>query len=53
MFFQKMHNMSIEDERDLEASIQFWKDTPTCDVNLFRDETTRFDEYLARYKKLR
>ncbi|OMO56395.1 Harbinger transposase-derived protein, plant [Corchorus olitorius] len=48
-----MHNMIIEDERDLNADIENWMEAPVPEVEMVRDETTRFQEFLARYKEIK
>ena len=35
-----MHNMIIEDERDLYADIENWMEAPTLEVDMVVDETT-------------
>ena len=49
-----MHNMIIEDERDLEAPIvQEGREAPTPDVERVMDDNSRFEQFLGRYKKIR
>ncbi|XP_073051193.1 uncharacterized protein [Primulina eburnea] len=49
-----MHNMIIEDERDLSAPIQDAMEAHVPDVEMMvNDENTRFQEFLARYKKMK
>ncbi|XP_042406425.1 uncharacterized protein LOC121996500 [Zingiber officinale] len=48
-----MHNMIIEDERDLNASIVEHFEVPTPDVELAVDISTRFEEFLARYRQIK
>ncbi|XP_073019425.1 uncharacterized protein [Primulina eburnea] len=49
-----MHNMIIEDERDLSAPIEDAKEAPLADVEMVvNDESTRFEEFLSRYKKIK
>ncbi|XP_073271491.1 uncharacterized protein [Primulina huaijiensis] len=49
-----MHNMIIEDERDVSAPIQDAMEAPVPDVEMMvNDENTRFQEFLARYKKMK
>ena len=48
-----MHNMIIEDERDEHVDIENWKEAPTPEVEMVRDETIRFQEFLARHKQIK
>ncbi|XP_020254746.1 uncharacterized protein LOC109831756 [Asparagus officinalis] len=48
-----MHNMIIEDERDLYAPIQEVREAPTPEVDMVADETTRFTQFIARYGKIK
>ncbi|XP_073300554.1 uncharacterized protein [Primulina huaijiensis] len=49
-----VHNMIIEDERDLSAPIQDAMEAPTPDVEMVvNDENARFQEFLVRYKKIK
>ncbi|XP_020263186.1 uncharacterized protein LOC109839168 [Asparagus officinalis] len=48
-----MHNMIIEDERDLYAPIQEVRETPTREVDIVVDETTRFNQFIARYRQIK
>ncbi|XP_020271556.1 uncharacterized protein LOC109846722 [Asparagus officinalis] len=48
-----MHNMIIEDERDLYALIQEVREAPTPEVDMVADETTRFTQFIARYGKIK
>ncbi|XP_042454976.1 uncharacterized protein LOC122039026 [Zingiber officinale] len=48
-----MHNMIIEDERDLNAPIVEHFEVPTPDVEPARDDGTRFEEFLARYRQIK
>ena len=48
-----MHNMIIEDERDSNAEMENRRKAPTPEVEMVRDETTRFQEFLARYKQIK
>ncbi|XP_073281944.1 uncharacterized protein [Primulina huaijiensis] len=48
-----MHNMIIEDERDLDTPIQDALEAPTPNVDMVTDQNIRFQEFLARYKKIR
>ncbi|KAH9781259.1 nuclease [Citrus sinensis] len=46
-----MHNMIIEDEHDVNATINDWMQAPIPTVDMRVDENTRFQEFLARQKK--
>ncbi|OMO63874.1 Harbinger transposase-derived protein, plant [Corchorus olitorius] len=48
-----MHNMIVEDERDLDADIGNWREAPTPEVEMVIDETTRFREFLARHQQIK
>jgi len=48
-----MHNMIIEDERDVHADISNWREAPTPEVDILVDETTRFQQFLARHKEIK
>ncbi|KAK3182909.1 hypothetical protein Dsin_030195 [Dipteronia sinensis] len=48
-----MHNMIIEDERDVAASIEDHMEVPTPEVEMMLDENTRFQEILARHRQIR
>ncbi|XP_020263300.1 uncharacterized protein LOC109839282 [Asparagus officinalis] len=48
-----MHNMIIEDERDLYAPIQEVREAPTPEVDMVADETTRFTQFIAHYGKIK
>ncbi|XP_073153502.1 uncharacterized protein [Henckelia pumila] len=48
-----MHNMIIEDERDLSAPIQDARETPAPEVEMIVDENMKFQEFLNRYKKIK
>ncbi|XP_073152381.1 uncharacterized protein [Henckelia pumila] len=48
-----MHNMIIEDERDLSAPIQDARKTPAPEVEMIVDENMKFQEFLSRYKKIK
>ena len=45
-----MHNMIIEDERDVNATINDWMQAPISIVDMRVYENTRFQEFLARHK---
>ena len=48
-----MHNMIIEDERDVDAAIEDHTEAPTPEVEMVLDENTRFREFLARHRRIR
>ncbi|XP_073280619.1 uncharacterized protein [Primulina huaijiensis] len=48
-----MHNMIIEDERDLSEPIQDAREAPTPVLEIVVNEHIRFQEFLARYKKIK
>ncbi|XP_010495651.1 PREDICTED: uncharacterized protein LOC104772772 [Camelina sativa] len=48
-----LHNMIIEDERDLNASIEAGREAPAPEVEIADDENTRFQEFLARYREIK
>ena len=48
-----MHNMIIEDERDLYADIENWMEAPTPEVDMVVDETTRFQQFLAQHRQIK
>ncbi|XP_020249372.1 uncharacterized protein LOC109826763 [Asparagus officinalis] len=48
-----MHNMIIGDERDLYAPIQEVREAPTPEVDIIADETTRFNQFIARYRQIK
>ncbi|KAG5591483.1 hypothetical protein H5410_041997 [Solanum commersonii] len=48
-----MHNMIIEDECDLNAPIQDASEGPTPTVEMTIDENYQFQQFLARYKKIK
>ena len=48
-----MHNMIIEDERDVNATINDWMQAPISIVDMRVYENTRFQEFLARHKQIK
>ena len=48
-----MHNMIIEDERDLNAPTREAVDAPIPTVEMAADERTRFQEFLSRHRQIR
>ena len=48
-----MHNMIIEDERDLDAPISDAREVPISTVELAQEENIRFEHFIARYKQIK
>ncbi|KAL1211725.1 hypothetical protein V5N11_023721 [Cardamine amara subsp. amara] len=48
-----MHNMIIEDERDLDAPVEEQTEFPTPEVEMTGDEEARFQAFLARHQKIK
>ncbi|XP_057812312.1 uncharacterized protein LOC131026456 [Salvia miltiorrhiza] len=48
-----MHNMIVEDERDLSAPIEIAREVPIPDVETMPNETNHFQDFLGRYKKIK
>ncbi|XP_047337985.1 putative nuclease HARBI1 [Impatiens glandulifera] len=48
-----LHNMIVEDERDLTAPIQIETETLSPEVEMVIDENTRFQDFISRYGKVR
>ncbi|XP_038999866.1 uncharacterized protein LOC120125524 [Hibiscus syriacus] len=48
-----MHNMIIEDERDLNSPIVEERDVPPPNVEFVEDEDTQFQEFLARFRQIK
>ncbi|KAM6575620.1 hypothetical protein CsatA_023947 [Cannabis sativa] len=48
-----MHNMIIEDERDLNAPIEERVEVPSPEVEMVEDDNARFQEFLARHRKIK
>ena len=48
-----MHNMIIEDERDLTAPIEQVIETPPAEVERVVDEDARFQQFVGRYRRIR
>ncbi|XP_057803130.1 uncharacterized protein LOC131018426 [Salvia miltiorrhiza] len=48
-----MHNMIVEDERDLSAPIEIAREVPIPDVETMPNETNHFQHFLGRYKKIK
>ena len=48
-----MHNMIVEDERDVTAPIINHVQDPTSNVEMAVDENARFQEFLSRHRKFK
>nr|XP_016494954.1 PREDICTED: uncharacterized protein LOC107814133 [Nicotiana tabacum] len=48
-----LHNMIIEDERDLNAPIEDARECPATTVEMVVDEDHRFEQFLARHKTIK
>ncbi|KAL4589025.1 hypothetical protein LXL04_001927 [Taraxacum kok-saghyz] len=48
-----MHNMIIEDERDVNATIKDRGEEPTMELEMVVDADVRFQEFLDRHKKIK
>ncbi|KAL5737646.1 hypothetical protein ACOSP7_030407 [Xanthoceras sorbifolium] len=48
-----MHNMIGEDERDVHADIDNWREAPAPKVDMAVDENTRFQQFLTRHREIR
>ncbi|XP_062099075.1 uncharacterized protein LOC133804991 [Humulus lupulus] len=48
-----MHNMIIEDERDINASIEERVEVPSPEVQMVEDDNARFQEFLTRHRKIK
>jgi len=48
-----LHNMIIEEERDLNALIEDAVEAPTPTIEMVVDENLRFEQFLARRKKIK
>ncbi|KAL9307221.1 putative harbinger transposase-derived protein [Arabidopsis thaliana] len=48
-----MHNMIIEDERDIDAPIEERVEVPIEEVEMTGDDDTRFQEFLARHRQIK
>ena len=48
-----MHNMIIEDDRDLTAPIEQVIKTPLAEVERMVDEDARFQQFVGRYRQIR
>ncbi|XP_019082495.1 PREDICTED: uncharacterized protein LOC109125369 [Camelina sativa] len=48
-----MHNMIIEDERDIDATIKERVEVPSAEVEMTSDDDARFQEFLARHRQIK
>ncbi|KAK3230275.1 hypothetical protein Dsin_002156 [Dipteronia sinensis] len=48
-----IHNMIIEDERDVDAAIEDHMEALTPEVEMMVDENTRFQEFLTQHRKIK
>ena len=48
-----LHNMIVEDERDLNAHIEIEMETHASEVEMVIDENTRFQNFISRYGQIR
>lgn len=48
-----LHNMIIEDERDLNAPIVDAIEAPTANVEMTVDDNTRFEQFLTRHRRIK
>ena len=48
-----LHNMIVEDERDLSAPIEAMIETPPPEIEMMVGENIRFQEFLTRYRQIR
>ncbi|GFP92151.1 hypothetical protein PHJA_001359200 [Phtheirospermum japonicum] len=48
-----MHNMIIEDERDLDDPIDETREVPPLDVEFVEKDHTRFQDFLARFRQIK
>ncbi|CAH9126923.1 unnamed protein product [Cuscuta epithymum] len=47
-----MHNMIIENERDIHAPVEDVRDTPVPDIEVAVDEAARFTQFLSRHNQI-
>ncbi|CAH9080261.1 unnamed protein product [Cuscuta europaea] len=47
-----MHNMIIENERDMHAPIEDVRDTPVPDIEVTFDEAAQFTQFLSRHNQI-
>ena len=48
-----LHNMIIEDERDLEAPIEVEREVPSPEVEIVENNNARFQEFFSRFRKIK
>ena len=48
-----LHNMIIEDERELDAPIELGREAPPPDIEIAEDENVRFQNFLARFRNIK
>ena len=48
-----LHNMIIEDERDLDAPIGIGREAPPPEVQIPDNEDNQFQEFLSRFRKIK
>ena len=48
-----LHNMIIEDERDLNAPIEVTREVPPLEVKMAVNDNTCFQEFLAQYRQMK
>ncbi|XP_056849348.1 uncharacterized protein LOC108831479 [Raphanus sativus] len=48
-----MHNMIIEDERDVDATIEERTEVPAAEVEMTGEDDARFQKFLARHRKIK
>ena len=48
-----LHNMIIEEERDLEAPIEVEREDPSPEVEIVGNNSARFQEFLSRFRKIK
>ncbi|KAL1204383.1 hypothetical protein V5N11_034638 [Cardamine amara subsp. amara] len=48
-----MHNMIIEDERDIDATIEERAEVPRAEVEMMGDDDARFQEFLSRHRQIK
>ena len=48
-----LHNMIIENERNFNDPIEVAREVPPMEVEMTIDEDSRFQQFLARYKRIK
>ena len=48
-----LHNMIIEDEHDLNAPIEVWREAPPPVVQTPENDNIRFEEFLGRFREIK